>query len=427
MVSNITKGIPCPRGFLPKQKLVLDAIFNKHKRYVLYSGAYGAGKTLLMTHAIIRYCIKYPGVFVFFGAQTVPLIRNTVIRTFMEEIDLYQKAINKKDIDLQLTKKWKPSINMFTFFNGSEVFFSGCDDPMKLKSLNLDAFALDEPVDIDEQIFLMLQGRLRANHAPFRFAIMAGNPSGKTNWVYRKFFDNPTKEYFAVHTTTYENKYLPKDYIPSMEDSYDEEYKRRYLYGEWGSFEGQVYKDFYIDKHVKELPKDPNKYSYTIAGYDDGYRNPACFLSIGVDSNNNIYVFDEYYRKQETTDELVNMSLGKEKKYKFNRIYADPSAINFIETGRNKGLHVYGADNDVEKGISKIKAMFNNDMIYIDPSCENTIREVEGYHYGKDGFNKNLTEKPVKKDDHAPDALRYALTDFNPFKQKRNLGSGSFA
>jgi phage terminase large subunit len=81
----------------------------------------------------------------------------------------------------------------------------------------------------------------------------------------------------------------------------------------------------------------------------------------------------------------------------------------------------------VEKGISKIKAMFNNDMIYIDPSCENTIREVEGYHYGKDGFNKNLTEKPVKKDDHAPDALRYALTDFNPFKQKRNLGSGSFA
>ena len=66
-------------------------------------------------------------------------------------------------------------------------------------------------------------------------------------------------------------------------------------------------------------------------------------------------------------------------------------------------------------------------MITIDKSCKNTIIEIEGYRYARDMYNKNLTEKPVKKHDHSPDALRYGLTDFNPFKKKRSLGGGTFA
>jgi len=424
---HMNKGIVCPRQFLPKQKEVLDAVFNKHKRYVLYSGAYGAGKTLLMCHAVIRYCITYPNVLVFFGAQTVPLLRDTVLRTFNEEIELYQTALNKQGIKLQLRKTWRQTEMRFIFFNNAEVIFRSCDKPEKFKSLNLDAVALDEPVDIDEQIFLMLQGRMRATHAPFRFAILAGNPAGKTNWVYRKFFEDKSKRYYAVPTTTYENTYLPEDYIPSMEESYDEDYKRRYLYGEWGSFEGQIFKDFDVGKHVKTLSKQQSDYHYIVGGYDDGYRNPACLLTLGIDKDNHIYVIDEYYRKQETTDSLVKMVEGNHARFGYNKVYADPSALNFIETARGRSLPVYGANNDVDSGISKLKALFHNDMITIDKSCKNTIIEIEGYRYARDMYNKNLTEKPVKKHDHSPDALRYGLTDFNPFKKKRSLGGGTFA
>lgn len=414
--------IPPIRDFLPKQQEVLKAILKK--KYVLYSGAFGAGKTLLLSNVVIRECIANPRSLWFVGSQTVPMLRDTVVRTFLEEVDLYQIALNKarsklpKDkqyiLDFRITKSWKPSIMSFQFFNGSEVLFRSCDEPSKFKSLNLDGFAIDEPVDIDEQVFLMLQGRLRGHHTKHRIGVLAGNPSGRMNWVYQTFFEKNHKDYYVVHTTTYDNTYLPPDYVKSCEENYDEDYARRYLRGEWGSFEGQVYKDFNFEKHVGNYN---SKYNYYIGGYDDGYRNPACFLTIGVDADKNLYVVDEYYEKGRTSAEIVEDVHEMDKKYNYSKIYADPSALNWIEVARQKKLRVNNANNDIDSGISKVKMFFKNDIIHIDKSCKNLIKEVESYRYEKDKFSKNLTERPIKKDDHACDALRYACTEFNPFKK----------
>ena len=422
--------IPCPREFLPKQREVLDAV--KRKKYVLYSGAFGAGKTLLLSHVVIRECISHPRSLWFVGSQTVPMLRDTVVRTFLEEIDLYQVALNRARsklpkeqqylLDFRITKQWKPSIMEFTFFNGSVVLFRSCDDPSKFKSLNLDGFALDEPVDIDEEVFYMLQGRLRANHSNHRVGVLAGNPAGRTNWVYRTFFESKNKDYYVVQTTTYDNTYLPPDYITSCEQSYDEDYARRYLRGEWGSFEGQVFKDFSYKKHIGDYAR--RKYKYYIGGYDDGYRNPACFLTIGIDGDQNMYIVDELYVKGRTSSEIVEDVHELDKKYNFNKIYADPSALNWIEVAKQKKLRVYGANNDLDTGIAKLKMFFKNDIIHIDKSCKNLIRELESYRYEKDKFSKNLTERPIKKDDHSVDALRYAITEFNPFKKPTVCAGG---
>ena len=242
-ISKETLQLGYPREFLPRQKEVLDAV---HKyRNVLYSGAFGAGKTLLLANVIIRECMTYPRSFWLVGSQTVPQLRDTVVRTFLEEMELYQQRLNDADVKLLLCKKWKASTMSYKFFNDAEIVFRSCDDPTKFKSLNLDGAALDEPVDIDESVFLMLQGRLRARHTKHRFIVMAGNPSGKTNWVYQKFFESGDKDYKVVHTTTYDNSFLPDGYITNMENSYDADYARRYLQGEWGSFEGKYIKTFH--------------------------------------------------------------------------------------------------------------------------------------------------------------------------------------
>lgn len=47
----------------------------------------------------------------------------------------------------------------------------------------------------------------------------------------------------------------------------------------------------------------------------------------------------------------------------------------------------------------------------IDPSCENSIRELLGYHY--DPATKDGRERPAKEHDHAIDALRYAVVEFH--------------
>lgn len=414
--------IPYPREFLPKQKRVLDAC--KKYKFILYSGAYGAGKTILMVHVVIRECINNPNSLWFFGSQTVPMLRDTVVRTFLEEIDLYQQSIKKAGVDLTLTKSWKPSIMSFEFFNGSEVLFRSCDEPSKFKSLNLDGFAIDEPVDIDEDVFLMLQGRLRAAHTDRHIGVMAGNPAGTMNWVYQKFFEKPTDEYFVVQTTTYDNTFLPPDYIPSMEASFDTDYARRYLKGIWGSFEGQVFKDFKMDKHVGNFRR--NVYNEYIAGFDDGTRNPACLLTLGIDADNVIHVVDELYESGLVDSEKTEEVYERHKQYNYSRVYADPSALSMIESLKLRKIRVEGANNDIDSGLSKLKSLFKNDYILIDKSCKNLIKELESYRYEKDKFSKNLTEHPIKKNDHACDALRYSVTKFNPYKIPTLLGAGKW-
>ena len=54
----------------------------------------------------------------------------------------------------------------------------------------------------------------------------------------------------------------------------------------------------------------------------------------------------------------------------------------------------------------------------------NLIRELVSYLYDYDRLSSNLTEKPIKKNDHAVDALRYAFTEFNPWHRKRYLIGG---
>jgi len=419
-MTNVKK-LPSPRVFLPKQKEVLDAI-NKY-RYVLYSGAYGAGKTLLMCHAAIQTCINNPKALGFYGCQTVPMLRDTVIRTFHEELELYQDYLKKEKIYIKLEKKWLPSQNRYTFFNGAEILFRSCDEPSKFKSLNLDFFILDEPVDIDESIFLMLQGRLRGMNVKHRFGAMAGNPAGKMNWVYQRFFDYPTEEYFQVHTRTKDNTYLPNDYVSSMYDAYDPEYARRYLEGEWGSFVGLVYKDFNYDRHVGNY--QDGKYEYYLSGVDVGYRNPTCILTIGI-KDREVYVINEYYVSEKTTDVTVEHMSSLNEKYNFSKIFADPTAADWITKSSLRKMRVKDGDNDIDKGIAKIKSLFANDMIHIDKSCVNLLKELESYEYDKDRMVSNLTEKPRKRNDHAVDAMRYGLSEFSPWKVKRQLIGGTW-
>ena len=67
-------------------------------------------------------------------------------------------------------------------------------------------------------------------------------------------------------------------------------------------------------------------------------------------------------------------------------------------------------DKDVFSGIARVKSYFATDRIKIFPCCRNLIRELKSYWWGNG-------DRPVKKDDHALDALRYyVMTKPEPTK-----------
>jgi phage terminase large subunit len=205
-------------------------------------------------------------------------------------------------------------------------------------------------------------------------------------------------------------------YIKRTEATWDEDWKRRYLNGIWGRFEGQIYKEFNPTKHVGEFYDLP--VAYHILGVDWGLNTPHCLLVMGVTKNNKLVVKKEIYGKRVTTEQLSKKIASLHKDYAFKTVYIDPSAADLILQCQDRGVPTIGGYNDVPNGISKMKSIFAGKHIYIDKSCYNLIMQLQAYRY------KKGTEMPLKEDDHAPDALRYGVTNYSPYSDDTGFGWG---
>jgi PBSX family phage terminase large subunit len=432
-----------PRQFLPKQKEVFDLIFKVNigdngkpiTNYGLYSGAFGAGKTMLLAHVGIKAALDYPKSIGFVGSLTYNQIRDVVFRKFCNEIEKYQETLNASNIPVKLatftTSPGKMNIN---FYNGSEIWFRSCDNERNLAGKDLDWFALDEPVDLPEGVMTQLIGRLRGENIPFHFGLLATNPGAENHWIYKYFYMDKKPGYFAVDTSTYDNILIPnqEEYIKSMESRYDTDWVRRYLKGVWGAFSGQIYKTFNQEKHTRkfdqELKNVPGIDRY-FAGVDWGIRDPCCILVLMKTKANNLFVIEEYYESEKSSFETAHRIAELHKKYNFTKVYCDPSAADLVKQTHDLGVPIGRFDNGeiksyannaVSPGIAKLQSTFKNNKITIHTSCVNLVRSLLAYRYKNDG------ETPLKEDDHAADALRYALTDYSPIPDETMFGCGRF-
>ena len=84
-------------------------------------------------------------------------------------------------------------------------------------------------------------------------------------------------------------------------------------------------------------------------------------------------------------------------------VYCDSADPEKIEVFHRNGLNTYPSVKNVRAKIHTTQET----KIHIDESCVNLIREMPQYEWkkNKDG---ELLEEPVKKNDHAVDALCYA-------------------
>jgi len=420
----VTNLIICDiaREFLPQQLEIMKAV--KKYRYILYSGAVRAGKTLLAANIAIRMCIENAGCTGMMGSLTTPQMTRVVFKTFIQELELYQDALDKAGIPITLAKITYSKGDMKAkFWNGSEIWFISCEDETKIRGMTLDFVCLDEPVEIDETIFKQLMNRISGGHTKNQFILLTTNPASQSHWIYQYFFVKPTEEYYTVETTTYDNVLLPnyKKYITNLEDNLDDDWIRRFLNGRWGAYSGQIYKEFDLEKHVGDYSNFKD-FDYIIAGVDWGMKNPTCILTCGITKEKDVMIIEEFYESGNTTVKIAEKIADLHKHYKYKKVYCDPSQPDLILQTRDLKVPIEKADNDVTSGIGKVKSILKTFKLHIDKSCKNTINEFQSYRYEKDKMNHNPTEKPVKEDDHSCDALRYALTSYRSFRELPVLG-----
>ena len=266
-------------------------------------------------------------------------------------------------------------------------------------------------------------------------AMFISTPKGFNHFYDLYGMEAKDPDYKSFHFTSYDNPFIPPEEIEREKLSKPEDtFAQEYL-ADFRKQQGLVYKEFNRDRHV--IDEIPDKCDEYIAGIAFGFTNPTAVVHIKRDGDENYTVVAEWYKTGRTEDQIKDYV----KSCGFNRVYPDPESPSAIEVMQRSGIAVVEVvknKDSVKNGINRIRQLLKMGKLHIHKSCVNLISEFETYTYPEKRPDHNEEENPVKENDHALDALRYALSTNNSdnvltqeerarqfFEARRNLTSNA--
>lgn len=262
------------------------------------------------------------------------------------------------------------------------------------------------------------------------WAMMTSTPEGK-NWFYDAYMRGLEggHGWYGLRMPSWSNPIVypqgrndPE--IKAMEYEMTEDKFNQEIGADFSDFVGRVFKDFDEETHVGHYRYDP-RWPLFVA-VDFGYTNPTVVLFVQADIWDNVWVVGEYYMRHKTPTETANDILADPRlgplSRKAIRMYPDPedpgaaatiSSILRIPTAAGTGGLISDRLELIRRWLKVPKSLEYLDeghkerkpKLHFDYSCVNTIREMGEYRYPENKTEANERENPMKKDDHAPEAL----------------------
>lgn len=280
--------------------------------------------------------------------------------------------------------------NVYRYPNtGSYVEFFGADEVAKLRGPGRDILFINEANLLTREAYIQMA--LRTKQVIF----LDYNPSDEFNWVYQVADAKGNKR---IHSTYKHN--LPNltkqqiDEIEALKDA-DENLWKVFGLGLRGTSSETIY------THWKEIAEFPQCDDICF-GLDFGFNHPTALVKVGF-IDNKCYVDEQIYESKLTNDDLAYLikTLGITRS---TEIFAETARPEAIEEIRRTGLNIKPADKSVIDGINMVKSM----PLFITRRSTNIIKEIKSYKWKTDKDGKVLDE-PVKFNDDAMDAIRYAI------------------
>lgn len=234
---------------------------------------------------------------------------------------------------------------------------------------------------------------------------------------------NQDSDYKSFHFSTYDNSHIPREEVEKArleltEDRFAQEYLALFK-----KTQGLVYKEFDRDVHVFDEPGFAGE-KFVVAkrfgGVDFGFHNPAAALSITRDTDRVYWVGPEWYKSEKTDAEIADYVAA----LRWEECYPDPESASGIEELKRRKVNVRDViknSDSIRNGISAVRELFKAHRLFIHSSCVNLIWELETYSYPDKKPDRNEQENPIKENDHALDALRYALSMESASSQKKTM------
>ncbi|HCN38200.1 MAG: PBSX family phage terminase large subunit [Ignavibacteria bacterium] len=324
--------------------------------------------------------------------KTLPALRVTAYKLF---IDLL------KEYGMYFPERHNKTFRTYEI-NDNFVLFTSIDDPTKIQSTEFNYIWMEEAEEFTFEDFTILKTRLsgKVKKGEKNQIFLTYNPKMEGGYINKKlkYFNDVT----LIKSNYKDNFMLNDDYIEIIESLKDQNPKLYNVFalGEYADMEGQIY------THIKVNAKYPQTYQEVVWGLDFGYNNPTCLLRLGI-YDKEFFIEEKIYKSRLTNRMLIDRM--KESGIKRGEyIFADSAEPDRIEEIKQSGFNIFGVDKGVRKGIDLVQAS----KIWTREENQNFNEEVKTYFWKSDR-DGNLIDEPTKYNDHAMDAMRYAIWGYN--------------
>jgi phage terminase large subunit len=326
----------------------------------------------------------------------------------------------------------------YVFPNGSEIITagmkqSGRDATQKIMSTDFDFIYVPEAIELSAEEYGRLLSRLRNNVSPFKQIISDTNPSHPQHWLKRRCDDGMCQ---IIETRHRDNPLLydhakgdwtpfGREYLSSLETLEGALRDRLYL-GKWAQAEGVVFTNWNDQIHVIDnfdIPEHWKRYCSNDFGVNDPF---TAIYGAQDPESKRLYIYREYVRTNDIVEHHAAAMKKIEGKEKYQATICDHEKNARLTLEKHLGRTTTPANKkDIMAGVDAIQSLLKNQPdgrpgLFVFESLRNTydkamderklpmgiIQEMPSYVFDQ-SVNKGIKDKPVDRDNHSIDPLRY--------------------
>lgn len=292
-----------------------------------------------------------------------------------------------------------------------------------IRGLTLRKSLCDELTLFKEETFNMIVSRHSVKGA---WIGATTNPDHSKHWVKKNYIDRPELGHQSFHFDLRDNEqYLPPGYIEQLEAQYTGLWRKRFIDGLWVAAEGSIYEEWDEARYVVRHRDIPRIIQLVALGVDYGDTNPTVGILLGIGEDSRLYALDEWHPGKGAPSQRTSWlrkwldkgTWGDNNSHTYGEVpylFIDPAAGAFksqlLVDGFSNG---YNARNEVTEGILLVSSLLATDQLRVSERCTMLRDELPGYVWDLKKTEKGKDE-PLKENDHACDALRYAVLSSQP-------------
>lgn len=315
-------------------------------------------------------------------AATLPMVKRGMLRDFRSM--LLAEGVWDEN-------RYNKTEGCYSYGNGSVIEFFGCDNAGKVHGPARDVLFVNEAQGIPREIFRQLDIRTR------RKVIIDFNPVRKF-WGETEFVGN---RYVTINSTYRDNPYLTKEQVHAIEkNKKDANWWRIYGEGLTGGVEGNVYPEYSV---IEDLPEGTTGRAI---GLDFGFVNdPTAIVDVrfhGWDLYVDLLCYETGLLNSHIADYLTGQGLQRQATVCDS---AEQKSIVELQGRHIMAIPCVKGRGSVAAGIAQVKQF----KLHVTKRSVKLLDELDNYKWIKDEATDTFTNEPTDANNHALDAVRYAV------------------